>query len=205
MTPLQHFACAITQARKVFQADRCVTAWVVFYEATQLAYLNLLEDMPQVKEIDDFWRYVQNMPVAKWVPIIDAEIGRITRRKSLCHDCGAVAISWPERLCPECKKTRRLETYRKAKERTHIKQRTRKCPRCKIEPLDCRQKVCRTCRANARRERNRRYQKSLKERKVRRVQPEFTSEGTSTDPISQPVTLSVQSVAPEAVLAGGVT
>ena len=143
------------------------------------------------------------MPAAKWLPIIETEVGRITRRRSLCHDCGAVEISWPERLCSECKNARRLETYRKAKERAYIKQRTRKCPRCRTEPLDRRQKVCRTCKATARRDRNRRYQKCLKERKLRRVQPEFTREGTSTIPSFQLATQTAGNVEQQRVLAGG--
>jgi hypothetical protein len=206
MTPLLAFAKSITDAQRQFVPGDC-SSWLAFYEAKQTAYGELLRAQPEVRAIEDegFWRCMQNMPLAEWLPTIDAKVERIIRRRSLCHDCGAIKISWPKHLCPECKKARRLETYRKAKERARIKQRTRKCPRCKIEPLDYRQKICRRCRANARRQRNRRYQKSLKERKARRVQPEFTSEGTSTIPISQPVTLSVQSVAPEAVLAGGVT
>jgi len=204
MTPLQHFACAITQARKVFQADRCVTAWLVFYEATQLAYLNLLEDMPQVKEIDDFWRYVQNMPTTEWLPIIEAEVARVTRRRSLCDDCDAAEVTWPERLCPRCKKTRRLNTYRKAKERVRIRQSMRKCPRCNIEPLTRHQKICGTCRANARGERNRRYQKSLKEHKLRRLQDDFTRGALSTVPSSQLATMAPKNVEQEGVLVGGV-
>jgi hypothetical protein len=203
MTPIQEFAHTMVKARRAFTAERRTSAWLAFYEAKQSAYAKVLAALPQVKEIQDFWRYVQNMPAAKWLPIVEAQIKEITRRRSLCHDCRAVKINWPERLCSECKNARRLETYRKAKERARIKQRTRKCPRCKIEPLKQRQKICRTCQAKARCERNRRHQKSLKERRLRRVQAEFTREGGSTILISQPVTMSVQSVESEAVLEGG--
>lgn len=203
MTPLQRFAEALAHARKLLHADRSVRAWLDFYEAKQSAYSTLVARLPQVRDIPDFWRYVQDMPVAKWVSLIEADVGRITRRRSLCHECGAAEISWPRRLCLECKKAKRLETYRKVKERARIKRRSRKCPRCKIETLNRRQKVCHTCKASARRERNRRYQKCLKEAVIRRVQPDFTSQGISTIPISQPVTMLEQSVAPEAVLAGG--
>jgi hypothetical protein len=204
MTSLQRFANAVRHARNLFHADRSVCAWLAFYEVKQAAYSELVAALPQLKEIHDFWRYVQDMPVAKWVPLIEAEVERIARRRSLCHECGIAVISWPERLCPECKKQRRLETYRKAKERARIKQRSRQCPRCKTEPLSRRQKVCRTCQANARRERNRRYQKCLKEAAIRRVQPKFTRRGTSTIPLSRPVAVSVQSVEPGAVLEGEV-
>jgi len=204
MTPLQHFACAITQACKMFQANRGIAAWLVFHETKQLAYFKLIEAVPQAKEIDDFWRYIQNMPTTEWLPIIEAEIRRITCRKSLCHDCGAVDIVWPEHLCIECKKTRRLNTYRKAKERARIRQSMRKCPRCNIEPLTRHQRNCGTCRANARRERNRRYQKSLKERKLRRLQDKFTTEALSTLPSSRLSTRAPKNVEQEGVLAGGV-
>jgi len=205
MRSLQRFAETVTHARKLFYTRGGVHAWLEFYEAKQRTYAELVRTLPQVKEIQDFWRYVKNMPVTQWLPIIEAQVERITRKRSVCHDCAAVEISWPEHLCPECKKARRLESYRKAKERARIKQRMRKCPRCKIEPLDRRQKVCCMCKANARRDRNRRYQEGRKEAAIRRVQPEFTREGTSTIPISQPVTVSVRNVAPEAVLPGGVT
>jgi hypothetical protein len=203
MTPLQTFAEAVAKAREAFDADRGMAAWLVFYEAKQGAYTKLAAALPRIGEIPDFWRCVQNITVAKWLPIVEAELEQITLKRSVCHDCGLTEIRWPERLCPECRKASRLDTYRKAKERARIKQHTRKCPRCKVEPLNSRQKVCRTCHANGRRERNRRYQKSLKQRKIRRVHPEFTSAGTSTIPISQSVTMSPQAVEPKAVLAGG--
>jgi len=38
MTPLQRFARAVTEARKLFDADRNMSAWLAFYEAKQAAY-----------------------------------------------------------------------------------------------------------------------------------------------------------------------
>ena len=204
MTPLQGFACAITQARKVFQADRCVTAWLVFYEATQLAYLNLLEDMPQVKEIEDFWRYVQNMPASEWLPIIEAEVARITRGRSVCHDCGAAKIIWPERLCSECKKTRRLNAYRKAKEQMRAKQQARKCSVCQVQPVANRQRVCVDCQKQNRKKRNLRYREALKEAAIRRVHADFAREALSTIPTFQVAIRAPKNVEQEGVLVGGV-
>jgi hypothetical protein len=200
MTPLQDFADTMMKVRKKFNADRDRAAWLVFYETKQSAYAKLVGALPQLKEIQDFWRYVQSMRATEWLPIIEAEVARITRSKSLCHDCGAVEINWPERRCAQCKRARRLDTYRKAKERARVKQRMRKCPRCKAEPLNARQRVCFSCQANARRGRNRRYQKSLKHRKLRRVQAEFTREATSTVPAFQPATLLAKNVEREGVL-----
>jgi hypothetical protein len=131
MTSLQRFANAVTHARNLFHADRGVRAWLVFYEAKQAAYSELVAALPQLEEIRDFWRYVQNMPVAKWMPIIETEVERITRKRSLCHDCGAAEITWPERRCVQCRKERRLDTYRKAKDRARVRQEARKCPVCK--------------------------------------------------------------------------
>jgi hypothetical protein len=177
MTPLQDFAVSVTEARKVFEAGRDMASWLVFYEAKQTAYAKLHAALPQVETIEDFWRYVQNMAPAAWLPIIEEEV----HRKQLCRDCRAKEVSWPQKLCRACQKERRLATYQKAKERARVKQHMRKCPVCKVEPLHARrQRVCLSCQANARRERNRRYQKSLKERKLRRVQPDFTSEAMST-------------------------
>jgi hypothetical protein len=97
MTPLQDFARIVTEARKVFDADRNMDAWLVFYDAKQTAYAKLVAALPLVKEIEDFWRYVQNMAPAAWLPIVEREVARITRSKCLCRGCGAVAVTWPER------------------------------------------------------------------------------------------------------------
>jgi len=181
MTPLQEFSHAATEARKVFESGRDAAAWLVFYEAKQTAYAKLAAALPQVTAIDDFWRFVQNRTPVAWLPIIEREVQRIIRSKHLCCDCWGVAVTRPERRCSQCRKARRLETCQKAKQRARAKQAMRKCPVCNVEPLmDSRQRVCLSCRANARRERNRRYRKSLKEQKLRRVQPDFTREGMST-------------------------
>jgi hypothetical protein len=176
---LQDFAQAVTEARKAFDAERDMAAWLVFYEAKQTAYTKLVAALPQVEAIESFWRYVQNMAPAAWLPIIEDEI--LPRSKHLCTSCGAVAVTWPdERRCAQCQKARRLETYQKAKQRARVKQRMRKCPVCKVKPLNPRGRVCLSCQKASRRARNRRYQKSLKDGSVRRVQPRFTREGMST-------------------------
>jgi hypothetical protein len=180
MTPLQDFAQAVKEERKAFDADRDMAAWLVFYEAKQAAYAKLVVVLPQVEAIEDFWRYVQNMAPAAWLPIIEGEILRITQSKHLCRDCGAVAVTWPKRRCARCQKARRLETYQKAKQRARVKRRMRKCPVCKVEPLNPRSRVCLSCQKASRRARNQRYQKSLKDSFVRRVQPRFTRGGMST-------------------------
>jgi hypothetical protein len=180
MTPLQSFAQTVTEAHKAFDADRDMAAWLVFYEAKQAAYAKLVAALPQVEAIEDFWRYVQNMAPAAWLPIIEREILRITHSKHLCRDCAAVAVTWPKRRCARCQKARRLETYQKAKQRARAKERRRKCPVCKVEPLNPRCRVCLSCQKASRRARNQRYQKSLKNGFVRRVEPRFTREGMST-------------------------
>ncbi len=203
MTPLQDFAQAVTEARKAFDADRDMTAWLVFYEAKQTAYAKLVAALPQVEAIEDLWRYVQNMAPAAWLPIIEREILRITRSKHLCRDCGAEAVTWPERLCARCQKARRLESYQKAKQRARVKQRMRKCPVCKVEPLYPRCRVCLSCQKASRRARNQRYQKSLKDGSVRRVQPRFTREGMSTVTRSRMTRRPRQTVGSESVLLAG--
>jgi hypothetical protein len=203
MTPLQTFAQTVTETRKVFDASRDTAAWLVFYEAKQMAYAKLLAALPQVKEVEDFWRYVQNMAPAAWLPIIEDEILRITHSKHLCRDCGAAAITWPQRRCARCQKARRLETYQKAKTRGRIKRRMPKCPVCKVELLDPRCRVCLSCQKVSRRARNQRYQKSLKDGSVRRVQPRFTSEGMSTVTRNHITRQPLQTVDSEGVLTSG--
>jgi hypothetical protein len=204
MTPLQSFAQTVTEARKVLDAGRRDTAaWLVFYEAKHTAYAKLVSVLPQVEAIDGFWRYVQNMAPAAWLPIIEGEILRITHSKHLCRDCGAVAVTWPKRRCARCQKARRLETYQKTKQRARVKQRMRKCPVCKVERLNPRCRVCLSCQKAFRRARNQRYQKSLKDGSVRRVQSRFTREGMSTVTRNHILRQIRQTVDSEGVLAAG--
>jgi hypothetical protein len=208
---LRKFAKAVTEARKVFAAAGGVgaaggvRAWLVFYDAKQAAYAKLVVALPQVAAIPDFWRYVQNMPVAQWLPVIEAQVAQISRSRSWCRACGAVEVTWPSRRCAQCQKARRRQTYRNAKQRKRIKEEMRKCGACQIEPLGPRQRVCFNCKSNARRERNRRYQKSLKERNLRRVQPDFTREDLSTLPGCRVSTPPAPNVEREAVLVSGAT
>jgi len=202
MTPLQDFAYTVAQARRLFEADRSTSAWLLLYETKQAAYEKLVAALPQVKAIEDFWRYVQSMAPAVWLPLIEREVMRITHSEHFCRDCGVVALRWPERRCAQCRKARRRESYREAKQRARLKRRMRKCPVCKVEGLNPRQRVYLRCQASARRERNRRHQKSLKERKIRRVQSDFTREGNSTISASPIFTLSKQNVDSEGVLMG---
>src|SRR5262245_9878669 len=103
MTPLQTFDRSLTEARKAFDADPNMAAWRVFYEAKQTAFAKLVAALPQVKEVEDFWRHVQNMPSAEWLPIIEGEIARITKSRCLCGCCQEVKVSWPVRFCEECR------------------------------------------------------------------------------------------------------
>jgi hypothetical protein len=207
---LREFAKIVTEARKVFAAPggvgsaSGVRAWLVFYEAKQSAYADLRDAVPQVPGIQDFWRYVQNMPVTQWLPIIEAEGEHITLNRSLCEDCGTVEGSWPTpRRCEECEKARRRKTYRNAKERKRIREQARKCAVCQVEPVGSRQRVCFKYKANVRRERNRRYQKSLKQRNLRRGQPDFTREESSTVSALRISRCPARSVEDEAVLTVG--
>jgi hypothetical protein len=110
---LREFAKNVTEARTVFEADRSMKTWLAFYEAKHPAYSELVTALPQIAEIEDFWRYVQNMPVAQWLPIIEAQIERISRSRSLCQDCGSAEVIWPTRRCNGCHTAMRRDTYRK--------------------------------------------------------------------------------------------
>jgi hypothetical protein len=98
---LRKFAKIVTEARNVFAASGGVASkggvrvWLVFYEAKQGAYADLLTAVPQVAGIQDFWRYVQNMPVVKWLPIIEAAVQHIMPGRTLCEDCGAWRLVGP--------------------------------------------------------------------------------------------------------------
>jgi hypothetical protein len=72
-------------------------AWLVFYEAKQAAFAKLLGVLPQVSEVEDFWRYVQNMPPVAWRGrLIEGEVASITKSRCLCARCQKVKVSWPE-------------------------------------------------------------------------------------------------------------
>jgi hypothetical protein len=193
VTPLQTFGQSVTEARKVFDADRNMIAWLVFYEAKQTAYAKLVTVLPQVKEIEDFWRYVQNMPPVAWRPIIEGEAASITKSRCLCARCQKVKVSWPERFCDECRKIRRSEAAIKSRQTRKLKEQTRKCPICHLTPLHRRQRKCADCKQSARRDRNRRYQKSLEESEIRRLQPNLTREAMltvgETDQLGSPIEL----------------
>ena len=149
--------------------------------------------MPQVKEIEDFWRNVQNRPSVAWLPIIEGEITGVTKSRCFCARCQQVKVSWPERLCDECRKIRRSEAAIKSRQTRNLKEQMRKCPICKTTPLQRRQRKCADCKQSARRDRNRRYQTSLKESKIRRLQPNLTSEAMltigETDQLGSPIQL----------------
>jgi hypothetical protein len=193
MTPLQTFAQAVTEARKLFDADRDTAAWLVFYEAKQVAYAKLVAALPQVEEIEDFWRHVQNMSSVAWLPIIHGEITRITKSRCLCARCQEVKVSWPERFCDACRKVRRSEATIKSRQTRKLKEQMRKCPICYSTPLQAKERKCADCKQSARRDRNRRYQKSLKESEIRRLQPNLTREAmltvNETDHVGSPMPL----------------
>jgi hypothetical protein len=193
MTPLQAFAQAMTEARKVFDADHSMAAWLVFHEAKQTAFAKLVAALPQVKEVEDFWRYVQNAASTAWLPIVEGEINSVTKSRCLCQRCQEVKVSWPERFCYECRKVRRSEAATKARHTRKLKEQMRKCPICLTTPLQPRQRKCANCKQSARRDRNRRYQKSLKESEIRRLQPNLTREEMltvgETDQLASPIQL----------------
>jgi hypothetical protein len=170
----------VTEAHNVFDAGRDMAAWLIFYETKQTAYTKLAAIVPQVKEVKDFWRYVQNMPSVVWLPMIEGAIERITKSRCLCARCQEVKVFWPERFCDKCRKVRRSEAVTKARLTSKLKERMRKCPICKTTPLQPRQRKCDECKQTVRRDRNKRYQKSLKESELRRFQPNLTREAMLT-------------------------
>ena len=193
MTPLQAFAQAITEARKVFDADHSMAAWLVFCEAKQTAFAKFVEALPQVKEVEDFWRYVQNMASTAWLPRVEGEIASITKSRCLCARCQQLKVTFPERFCDECRKIRRSEAAIKSRLTRKLREQMRKCPICLTTPLQPRQRKCADCKESTRRDRNRRYQQSLKESQIRRLQPNLTREAMltvrETDQLGRPIQL----------------
>jgi len=153
MTALQVFAQTVAEARTMFQSSRDVGAWRIFYEAKEAAYTKLVAALPQVKAIENFWRYVQNIPAAQWLPVLEREIKRI-RAGWVCRDC-RVPMEKAE-ICRECLKARRLESLRIYRQRRReIIRSVRVCPDCGTK-LGMRQRFCRPCATSKRRESKRR-------------------------------------------------
>ena len=147
--PLLDFAQSIADAQRQFIPGNC-SFWLAFYEAKQAAYSKLLRAQPEVRAIEDFWRYVQNMPAARWLPILTREIKRI-RASWVCQDCSVPMEK--AGTCPKCLKARRLESLRIFRERQ--RETVRRCPDCGAK-LGMRQRFCQPCRTSRRRESKRR-------------------------------------------------
>jgi hypothetical protein len=152
--PLLAFAKSIADAQGQFTPSDCAS-WLAFYEAKDAAYGELLSAQPEVSAIkdEDFWRYVQNMPPAQWLPILAREIKRI-RASWVCRDCRAPLEK--AGICPKCLRARRLQSLRVCRARRRKRARSvRRCPDCGTK-LGIRQRFCQPCRTSRRRESKRR-------------------------------------------------
>jgi hypothetical protein len=179
MSPLQLFAQEVSTARREFEAMRGMSSWLVFFEAKQAAYEKLVAELPKAKDIEDFWRYVQSMPTVVWLPIIERELERIAGHH--CRDC-PTPIPMARILCDSCKSAARIEALRLAQARKREKDKLPRCPECGNNPIYPEQRKCDACKRQARRDRNERYLKSLKEVKVRRLEADFTQHGLVITP-----------------------
>jgi hypothetical protein len=169
--PLQDFAQAVAVARRAFEANPGITTeWLAYYEAKQAAYAKLVAAIPQIEHVEDFWRYVQSVPASGWLPIIERELKRIIGHH--CRDCPA-PVPITRTLCDECRKAARAESLRQAQARKREEDKLPRCPECGTNPILAGQRKCEACRREARRNRNARHRKCLKELKVRRVEADF--------------------------------
>ncbi len=105
---LGNFATTVEEARKAFQAcsgaDLDIAAWLVYYEAKEAAYQDLLQKVPPLRDIPDFWRLAQNSSSVTWIPVIEREIKKILS-SAVCA-CGA-KLKWPKTICLKCSKENR--------------------------------------------------------------------------------------------------
>jgi hypothetical protein len=150
--PLLAFAKSIADGQRQFIPGNC-SSWLAFYEAKRAAYGELLRAQPEVRAIEDFWRYVQNTPAAQWLPILEREIKRI-RASWVCRDCRVPMEK--AGTCPKCLKARRLESLRTYRELQRERAgRVRRCPGCGTK-LGMRRRFCQPCATSRRRESKRR-------------------------------------------------
>jgi hypothetical protein len=120
---LGSFATRVETARKTFLAARSgeiLSAWIIFYEEKQTAYQTLVEKVPQVREISDFWRLVQNSPGKLWIPWVEKEIARVTA--SAKCSCG-VKLTWPQRVCSKCLNIKKKAEKHNKKQKKALKRR----------------------------------------------------------------------------------
>jgi hypothetical protein len=84
--------------------------WLAYYEGKIAAYDLLCRKVPQIKEISDFWRLVQNSSGNEWLPWVQKEIARIVS-SAKCSECGT-KVAWPKKICLGCLKERRESAKR---------------------------------------------------------------------------------------------
>lgn len=126
---LGNFATRVAKARLTFENGRGYPSeWLVFYDEKQSAYDVLCEKVPQIKEIPDFWRWVQNSASLDWITWTEREILRIV--KSAQCSCG-IKLKWPQKTCEKCSKLRQEKAKLAKKSRKAVNRRVKALSRAK--------------------------------------------------------------------------
>lgn len=102
--------------------------WLAYYEAKIAAYEELCYKIPQVKQIPDFWRWVQSSEAIDWVPWAEREIKKITNTAEC--SCG-VKLEWPQKCCDKCRKEKKIKAKVAKKSRKALKKRVKAFSRAK--------------------------------------------------------------------------
>src|SRR4029450_2893312 len=80
MSPLEAFAAAIDKARRTFSPEQGCSGWLVFQDAKQAAYTKLMEAIPEVEGIVDFWRFVQNIETSQIAAFLRSELAKLKKQ-----------------------------------------------------------------------------------------------------------------------------
>jgi hypothetical protein len=80
MSPLEAFAAAIGKARRTFSPEQGCSGWLVFQDAKQAAYTKLVKAIPEVEDIVDFWRFVQNIGTNQIAAFLRSELAKLKKQ-----------------------------------------------------------------------------------------------------------------------------
>lgn len=108
--------------------DQTLVGWLIYHEAKQQAYEELVEQLNEIAYIEGFWRIVSGGG--------DWELRLLEAIKALhkgtpCRSCGAAKVKWPDRNCETCiaAKRHKLEATKESRKALRKRKRLKTKPK----------------------------------------------------------------------------